>query len=233
MSNRRFALAGQGGITPFSGLPLPGPIGDALGLSEGVKTAFDTQKNVGQRFAGGIQFSDSASKLIGAGREFIGAAEIPLAGKFSGFLGPVGDAFSVQEGMSSVFNPKNTASERVASGIEAAGTGYGLAAGATALAGGVTLSATLPVAVGTGVAASSIRAAEAMKNPAVRVPDVQSFRKATPAVSTKGFNRNDPIPPGKAVAILNGKPILVDKGSIAGNKKVGRPWWDAGQYFGR
>ena len=233
MSNRRVALAGQGGITSFAGLPLPGPVGDALALNEGLKTAFDTQKNLGQRFAGGIQSSDSASKLVGAGRALMDAAEIPLAGKFSGFLGPIGDAFGVHEGMSSAFNPKNTAGERVASGLETAGAGYGLAAGITSLAGGVALPAALPIAVGTGVAAGSVRAAEEMKNPAVRVPDVKTFRKAMPAVSTKGFNRNDPIPPGKAVAILNGKPILVDKGSIAGNKKVGRPWWDAGQYFGR
>lgn len=161
------------------------------------------------------------------------ATAVPLAGKLAGFLGPIGDAFDFSEGISSALNPKNTTGERVAGGVQATGAGYGLAALGTTLAGGAALPAALPIAVGTGVTAGSIRAAEAMKNPAIRMADVPSFRKAMPAVSTKGFNRNDPIPPGKAVAILNGKPILVDKGSIAGNKKVGRPWWDAGQYFGR
>jgi hypothetical protein len=39
-------------------------------------------------------------------------------------------------------------------------------------------------------------------------------------------------------AILNGKPVFVPYGSVAGEKKVGakkvgRPLWDLGQFFGR
>ena len=34
------------------------------------------------------------------------------------------------------------------------------------------------------------------------------------------------IQPRMGTAILNGKPVQVPFGSVAGTKKVGRPWWD-------
>ena len=40
------------------------------------------------------------------------------------------------------------------------------------------------------------------------------------------------IQPRTGTAILNGKPVQVPYGSVAGQRKVGRPWWDtAGSKF--
>jgi hypothetical protein len=49
----------------------------------------------------------------------------------------------------------------------------------------------------------------------------------TPASPHSTYTGPTPaIKPRMATAILNGKPIQVPYGSVAGERKVGRPWWD-------
>jgi len=191
------------------------------------------QKAVGTRnYLIGRNILEGRGDLGKAFRVTAGAVAFPLAGRLAGYLGPIGDAFDLGQGVSSAVNPQNKAGERTAGAIQAAGAAYGLGGLATSAAGLGVLPLALPVSIGTGVTAGSIRAAEAMKDPKVRAEDTRKFKAAMPATQTKGFNRNDPIPPGMGIAIKNGKPILVPKGSVAGNKIVGRPWWDLGQYVG-
>ena len=54
-----------------------------------------------------------------------------------------------------------------------------------------------------------------------------------PASSYSNYTGPTPtIKPRMGTAILGGKPVQVPYGSVAGERKVGRPWWDtAGSKF--
>lgn len=179
------------------------------------------------------ELQDFGTKLSNPGIGYMGVATLPLAGKLLSVLGPVGDTLDVAEGASTALDSKQDKSLRIAGGVQAVGGGYGLAGLAAPALGFGTLPFAAPVAAAAFVVPEGIKAGKRITDPVIRAEDSATFTSAMPSASTKGFNRNEPLPPGKGIAILNGKPILVDKGSVAGNKTVGRPWWDAGQYFGK
>ena len=84
-----------------------------------------------------------------------------------------------------------------------------------------------PVATALGGGMAVIKTGNAIDE-AYRQATGKSWRERNqPASSYSTYTGPTPtIQPRMGTAILNGKPVAVPYGSVAGERKVGRPWWD-------
>jgi len=112
---------------------------------------------------------------------------------------------------------KNYATEFIGGLPPAMAVGAGVAA-APALA---------PVAAGIGGGMAITRAVNAIDEAYLQSTGKSWTKRNEPAASYSTYTGPTPIiKPRMGTAILGGMPVRVPYGSVAGEKKVGRPWWD-------
>jgi hypothetical protein len=114
------------------------------------------------------------------------------------------------------------ATAKILQGLQAAGYARPAAA----------IGATLPAAGGVLAGLGAIETGKAL-NRAYKAQTGKDWVKRNQPAPRAAYTGPTPtIQPRMGTAILNGKKIQVPYGSVAGQRKVGRPWWDkAGTQF--
>jgi hypothetical protein len=158
------------------------------------------------------------SPLYRAGRGIVNASKVGVT-----------DFIPSREVVSNLYNNqpleavKNYASEFIGGIPQALAVGGAIAA-APALA---------PVATTVGGSIAIAKAANAVDEAYRQTTGKSWMQRNQPASPNSTYTGPTPtIQPRTGTAILGGKPVQVPYGSVAGQRKVGRPWWDtAGSRF--